>query len=297
MHRDQVAGTGGCAVFPDGIRRPVARMDVRFQPFQPGQSDHFPRHGCVGPALGHYARIPSLGIPVGIDPARLKNVESHCPAHRASTWAEVDAVFENVAAGEKSLPDADYQKCRASLTALLDSARQSGLEKQKKKAPGAVDAFEVAISASTLLGWLGYHNQQWSNDILSWNERDLAQGRNLLLLMAKHGATCAILSAHSSHVSHNRSPADWWGYGDLKSGVYFFTQMTRKKVFNIALTAHEASGAQGEWSLPTAGNSLDKTHRCRACVLVFRVKRRFFVGTQKMVDAKPELPRNLRKWR
>ena len=34
--------------------------------------------------------------------------------------------------------------------------------------------------------------------------------------------------------------------------------MTRKKVFNIALTAHEASGAQGEWSLPTAGNSLDK---------------------------------------
>ena len=79
-----------------------------------------------------------------------------------------------------------------------------------------------------------------------------------MLLMEKHGASRAVLSAHTSHVSHNRSPTDWWGYGDLKSGVFFFGAMTRKKVFNIALTAYRASGTQGEWSLPTGRNSLDK---------------------------------------
>ena len=109
-----------------------------------------------------------------------------------------------------------------------------------------------------LIGWLGFYNHNWSDDIPSWNERDRAQGRNLMLVMEKHGAARAILSAHTSHVSHGRSRADWWGYGDLKSGVFFFTGMTRKKVFNIALTAYSASGTQGEWSLPTAKNSIDR---------------------------------------
>jgi len=95
------------------------------------------------------------------------------------------------------------------------------MEKNQAKDPGSDEAFELAISASTILGWLGFYNYNWSDDILSWNERDLAQGRNLMLVMAKHDATRAILSAHTSHVSHNRSPADWWGYGNLKSGIFF----------------------------------------------------------------------------
>src|SRR5262245_29650385 len=82
-----------------------------------------------------------------------------------------------------------------------------------------------------------------------------------MLLMEQHGADRAVLSAHTSHVAHNRSRADWWGYGDLKSGVFFFTAMTRKKVFNIALTAYHATGTQGEWMLPAAGNSVDRKLR------------------------------------
>jgi erythromycin esterase-like protein len=204
----------------------------------------------------HYARIQSLGSRTGVDPALLGNIRTLCPAHQALTWQAVDAVLGAVANDGKFLPEADYLKCRALLATLLDNARLAGLDKKKDAA--AADVYELALSASTLLGWLGYYNHQWSDDILSWNERDRAQGRNLMLLMAKHGAARAILSAHTSHVSHNRSPANWWGYGDLKSGVYFYTQLTQKKVFNIALTAYEASGAQGEWSLPAAGNSLDK---------------------------------------
>ncbi len=149
-------------------------------------------------------------------------------------------------------------RCRSILTGLLDAPRQSRIERSKTNTAASDDAFELAISASTLLGWLGFYNHLWSDDILSWNERDRAQGRNLMLVMDKHGATRAVLSAHTSHVSHNRSPADWWGYGDLKSGVYFFAEMTRKKVFNVALTAYSASGTQGEWSYPTAANSMDK---------------------------------------
>jgi erythromycin esterase-like protein len=79
-----------------------------------------------------------------------------------------------------------------------------------------------------------------------------------MLVMEKHNAARAVVAAHTSHVSHNRSRGDWWGFGDIKSGIYFFSALTGKKVFNIAFTAYEASGTQGEWSLPTAANSVDK---------------------------------------
>jgi erythromycin esterase-like protein len=206
----------------------------------------------------HYARIRALGLRTGIDPLLLKNTATFCPAAHSSSWPEIEIILGQSQPDGKVFPEADYEKCRAHLTALLNSARQSGMEKKQKNDPGSDEAFELAISASTLLGWLGFYHYERSDDILSWNERDRAQGRNLMLVMAKHDATRAILSAHTSHVSHNRSAADWWGYGDLKSGVYFFTAMTRKKVFTIALTAYSATGTQGDWSLPAAGNSLDK---------------------------------------
>lgn len=207
----------------------------------------------------HYSRIKALGILAGIDLQLLKSIETACPASESTSWPEIEIILGRLSHDGKFLPEADYEKCRGILTALLNTSRQYGTEKRKKQDPGADEAFELAISASTILGWLGFYNYNWSNDVLSWNERDLAQGRNLMLVMEKHGAARSILSAHTSHVSHNRSQADWWGFGDIKSGIFFFTRMTRKKVFNIAFTAYEASGTQGEWSFPAAGNSLDKT--------------------------------------
>lgn len=206
----------------------------------------------------HYSRIRTLGGRVGIDASLLKSIETLCPASRSSSWADIESIYGGAQRDGRFLPQADYEKCRAALTALLDTSRQAAMERKRNNDAGPDEAFELAISASTILGWLGFYNYNWSDDILSWNERDRAQGRNIMLVMAKHDATRAILSAHTSHVSHNRSPADWWGYGDLKSGVFFFSEMSRKKVFNIALTAYEASGSQGNWSLPAATNSLDK---------------------------------------
>jgi erythromycin esterase-like protein len=207
----------------------------------------------------HYSRIESLSVRAGVEPTLVNSVKNSCPAYRSSSWAEIEAIYADVRRDGRFLPESVYEKCRAALTAILNSGRRIGGEKKKMNETDAADeAFELAISASTLLGWLGFYNYNWSDDILSWNERDRAQGRNLMLLMEKHGAVRAILSAHTSHVSHNRSPADWWGYGDLKSGVFFFNALTQKKVFNIALTAYHATGTQGDWLLPTAGNSLDK---------------------------------------
>ena len=206
----------------------------------------------------HYSTIQAAGMRMGIDPPLLNSIKTLCPAHQSSSWPEIETVFGQLLRDGRFQPQANYEKCRAVLSALLDTSRQLGVEKRKKKDPASDEAFELAISASTILGWLGFYNYNWSYDILSWNERDLAQGRNLMLIMEKHDAVRAILSAHTSHVSHNRSPADWWGYGDFKSGVFFFTAMTGKKVFNIALTAYKAGGTQGEWLLPTAVNSLDK---------------------------------------
>jgi erythromycin esterase-like protein len=206
----------------------------------------------------HYSKIRTLGTLAGVDPLLLKSIETSCPAYRSSSWSDIEIIFGQMSLDGKFLPQADYEKCRGTLTTLLNTSRQSANEKQKKKMAGSNEAFELAISASTILGWLGFYNYNWSNDILSWNERDMAQGRNLMLVMEKHNAARSVLSAHTSHVSHNGSAADWWGFGDIKSGIYFFSKMTGKKVFNIAFTAYEASGTQGHWSLPTAGNSLDK---------------------------------------
>ena len=206
----------------------------------------------------HYARLQRLSASVGGAFDLLKNIAGSCPAHRASSWDEIQGVFAALARDGKFLPETGYEKCRATLTTLLERAQHIGAQKLLSKDPDSADAFELAISASTLLGWLGFYNYQWSHDSLGWNERDRAQGRNLMLVMAKHNVRRAILSAHTSHVSHNRSRSDWWGYGDLKSGVHFFAEMSKKKVFNIALTAYSASGTQGEWSLPTARNSMDK---------------------------------------
>jgi erythromycin esterase-like protein len=206
----------------------------------------------------HYSRIRALGPPAGVDPALLTRIASACPASQSSSWAEIEVIYGQLQQDGKFRPGSGYEQCHADLTTLLNTTSQAGIEKKQKKAPDADDAFELAISASTLRGWLGFYHYNWSDDILSWNERDRAQGTNLMLVMAKHGAARAILSAHTSHVSHNRSPADWWGFGDIKSGVYFFNELTRKRVFNMALTAYEAGGTQGDWSLPTARNSMDK---------------------------------------
>jgi len=198
----------------------------------------------------HVARIESLAARAGMDPALVGRVRQSCPVSQAASWPEIEAV-------RATLPS-DHERCRVALTAILNQSQQLGRAGKAGKRPGADEAFEMAISASTLLGWLGFHHYSASDDVLSWNERDRAQGRNLMLYMEQHGAAKAILSAHTSHVSHNRSPADWWGSGDLKSGVFFFEAMSGRKVFNIALTAYEAGGTQGVWMLPTAVNSMDR---------------------------------------
>jgi erythromycin esterase-like protein len=188
--------------------------------------------------------------------AVVREPAAKCPGYRAKSWKEIDEVTAQMQADSTMFPAAEYEACRAALTKVLSAARQSR-------------DHELALSTSTLLGWLGFNHYQWSDDVLSWNARDLAQARNLEILMEKHGMKRAIVSAHTSHVSHNRSRADWWGFGDIKSGVHFYAAATKKKVFNVAFTAFEASGTQGTWSLPSARNSLDRKLREAGHVFAF----------------------------
>ncbi len=204
----------------------------------------------------HYRRIRALAAATGIEAAVAQRIDATCPASSIESWDDMQHVFATLATNGRFLPETQFAACRGLLDALVERAQRAGESAAKPETREA--AFELALSASTLAGWLGFYNHQWSHDVLGWNERDRAQGRNLLLIMKKHGVARAILSAHTSHVSHNRSPADWWGYGDLKSGVHFFTAMSGKKVYSIALTAYSASGTQGEWSYPIARNSMDK---------------------------------------
>jgi erythromycin esterase-like protein len=206
----------------------------------------------------HYSRIRKLGARTGVDSAHLKSIESACPAHEASSWGDIHAIVAPAQSDGTVFPAAELDECRASLTKLIEIGRRIGAEKKKKNDSAFDDAFELALSASTVLGWLEFYHYNWADDVRSWNGRDRAQGRNINLVMEKHAAARAIVSAHTSHVSHNKSRADWWGFGDIKSGIHFLAATTGKKVFNVAFTAYEASGTQGEWSLPSARNSLDK---------------------------------------
>lgn len=207
----------------------------------------------------HYGRVDRAAPEMGVSVAVAERIRKHCPGYGARSWEELDQRLPEPRPGPRFLPESQYEDCRAALTQLMDAARAAG--KAARKSGGqeaAADAYELALAASTLLGWLGFYHLEQADDVLSWNERDRAQGRNLLLVMEMHGVKRALLAAHTSHVSHNRSPADWWGYGDLKSGVHFFSALSGKRVFNIALTAYRASGTQGEWMLPAAANSMDR---------------------------------------
>lgn len=202
----------------------------------------------------HFARIGSLGAAAGMPVALIERIRMRCPGSGAASWEDLDRLLPPSRTGPRFGTDSGYDDCRAALTQLLETARRAA----GRRTGDAAAAHELALSASTLLGWLGFHHLELADDVLSWNERDRAQGRNLMLLMEMHGVRRALLAAHSSHVSHNRSAADWWGFGDIKSGVFFFQELTGRRVFNVALTAYQAGGAQGEWLLPDAANSLDR---------------------------------------
>jgi erythromycin esterase-like protein len=202
----------------------------------------------------HYTRIASERGGAGPEADRHAQAVNSCPGRGLATWKDVDSLHATGGIGDA----AAYARCRDALTRLMDIARETGTSGRARGDPGADGAFEVALSASTLLGWLGFHHYAGTDDVASWNERDRAQGRNLMLIMERYDRPRAILSAHSSHVSHNRSPADWWGHGDLRSGVHFYEALTGRRVYNIALTAWHATGAQGDWLQPTAVNSMDR---------------------------------------
>lgn len=214
---------------------------------------------------------PRLGLPAE---AR-DRIARVCPGSTVSGWPEFERLLDEAAAGG-FMPRAAYRECRSALDALMQAAARLGLERQPVAHASAEDAFELALAASTLLGWLGFYDALWTDDIASWNERDAAQGRNLEFIMQQARVSRAILAAHTSHVSHNRSPADWWGYGDLKSGVYFLEASGKRRVFTVALTGYDVSGTQGHWSVPVAANSIDRRlHEAGHTLAVFRADAAF----------------------
>ena len=134
----------------------------------------------------HFRRIRTLTAAAGMDARLPKRIDATCPASAVVSWEDMQHVFAELAQHGRFQPEARFAACRSLLTELRERAERAGgaaVDARKRDA-----AFELAISASTLRGWLGFYNHQWSHDSLGWNERDRAQGRNLMLLMAKHRA-------------------------------------------------------------------------------------------------------------
>ena len=243
--------------FPTAADRPLWRWACRFNAQHPHDPVVFAGMDVWDRPWEHHQRIRELGARLGLAPALQAAVEKNCISAGVRDWAQADAALHVLQQRARLRDDADLHACEASLEAVLGAAEGIG-----RAAAGAdarrEQAYELALSASTLQGWLGFHHHAGVDDLQGWNARDRAQGRNLMLLMGRHAAPRAVLAAHTSHTSHNRSPADWWGSGDLKSGVYFFSRLSGRRVFNLALTAFRAAGAQGEWLEPHAADSMDK---------------------------------------
>lgn len=204
----------------------------------------------------HHRQIRDNSARLGLPATQIAAIDKHCASAGARDWAEADAALAVMQQRARLRDDAGLRACQQALDVVLETAQVAGKKAEQEAQREA--AYELALSASTLQGWLGFHHYAAVDDVASWNERDRAQGRNLMLLMERHAAPRAVLAAHISHVSHNRSPADWWQSGDLKSGVHFFQKLSGRRVFNIALTAYKAAGAQGDWLEPRAADSMDK---------------------------------------
>src|SRR5262245_35876632 len=106
----------------------------------------------------HYARIVSPGA--GGAPLT-DRVRKSCPGSRSSSWDQIGLLHADAQSAGRFLPETGYRECRAALTAILDAARRMGTERRKTNDPGTEEAFELALSASTLLGWLGFYNYNW----------------------------------------------------------------------------------------------------------------------------------------
>jgi hypothetical protein len=110
-----------------------------------------------------------------------------------------------------------------------------------------------------------------------------------MLLMEKHAADERSFRSHQPRFAQSIT-SGLVGIRDIKSGVYF-TTLTQKKVFNVAFTAYESSGTQGEWSSPAASNSLDKKLHDADTTFVLRIEYSVLVPAFTMVDPEPELSR------
>jgi erythromycin esterase-like protein len=243
--------------FPTAADRPLWSWACRHNERHPRDPVVFSGMDVWDRPWEHHQRIRELGARLDLPATQRAAVEKDCVTSAVRDWTQADAALHASQRRAELRDDAGLRACHAALEAVLIAAEGIG----RAAAPGdarRVDGFELALSASTLQGWLGFHHYAGVNDLQSWNARDRAQGRNLMLLMKRHAAPRAVLAAHTSHTSHNRSPADWWGSGDLKSGVYFFRKLSGRPVFNIALTAYQAAGAQGDWLEPRAADSMDK---------------------------------------
>jgi erythromycin esterase-like protein len=243
--------------FPTSADRPLWTWACRFNAQYPRDPIRFRGMDVWDRPWEHHQRIRELGAQLGLPPALHATVEKHCVTSGARDWAQADAALQVLQQHARQRDDAGWRACHAALEAVVGAAEAIGRGAAAGEARREA-AYELALSASTLQGWLGFHHDAGVDDLQSWNARDRAQGRNLMLLLALYAAPRAVLAAHTSHTSHNRSPADWWGSGDLKSGVYFFQKLSGRRVFNLALTSFKAAGAQGDWLAPRAADSMDK---------------------------------------
>lgn len=281
LHRCRAGAPGSVPIdvlyMPTRADLPLFEWLCAYNRAHPSDPVHFRGMDVWDRTWEHFAMIRNARKS-DLAPRLVETISSRCPLSEAMSWAEVEAVLEQVSIAGGFRPEAGFRACREALTSLVEVARLRGIAQRDAGLPTARDAFEVALAASTLSGWLGFYNDFWTDDIRSWNARDAAQGRNLDLVMLMHGQPRALLSAHTSHVSHGRSPADWWGYGDLKSGMHFHAAQTGRTVFAIAFTGYEVSGTQGNWSLPVAANSIDRTLHAAGYTFAFLSARAPFLS-------------------
>ncbi len=207
----------------------------------------------------HFSDLIALNAELGLGASvTLDDAKRVCPIVGADNWTATRPTFAKLNTDKQFLPAADFLTCLERLNEfdrqLRDLINRSVVSPYAKKR-----AYSGRLNVSTLIGWLKYYDIVRTSSANAWNERDQAQARNIKFILEQESVTKAVLIAHTSHTSHGRSDADWWGLGlgAIQSGVHYLETIQGIPVKNYALTGYEVSGTQGEFLKPTAPDSLD----------------------------------------
>lgn len=187
----------------------------------------------------------------------LATLGHNCPGFTARTSAKLNKILRQLQV-DRRFPEIPIGVCYDVLHSFEQTLEET--LKQRKLTPvQRKELYWGLLAISSAQGWHRSYGVRYISVVDGWNERDMAQARNVTLIRRQEGRKKKVgWIAHTSHTSHGRSPAQWWSLGAVSSGVHFFEKTHKMRVPSYAIVGYDVAGDKGNYLVPTAQNSLER---------------------------------------